>query len=68
MNLARGFEGLALLGAGDRDGPPAYREAINAYTAQLEDDERKGDAQFGIDQPETARVRLGLPNDGESGR
>jgi len=63
VNLARGFEGLALVAAADPDGPAVYREAIDAFTAQLEDDERKGDAQFGIDQLETTRVRLGLPGD-----
>ena len=53
--VGAGYLGLARLLAGDEAGQVQYDEAIAAFTAQLEDAEKKDDAQFGIDQLEKVR-------------
>jgi hypothetical protein len=55
--LGRGYLGLAQTMRGDADGRERYEAALAAFRKQLEDEERKNDAQFAIDQLETVRTR-----------
>jgi hypothetical protein len=58
--LGAGYLGLARWADGDPQGRAQYDEAIAAFREQLEDEERKDDAQFGIDQLEkTKAITLG---------
>lgn len=53
--LGAGYLGLARTLAGDPTGNTLYVEAVTAFGAQLEDSEKKDDAEFGISQLETVR-------------
>jgi hypothetical protein len=55
--LGYGYLGLARWIAGQEDGQPLYGEAISAFEAQLSDEARKEDAQFGIAQLQTVKER-----------
>lgn len=57
--LNAGYLGLARTLAGDPAGNSLYVEAITAYGAQLEDPDKKDDAEFGISQLEEVRGSLG---------
>ena len=50
--LGYGYAGLALQMAGDPEGAALYQQAIDTFKAQCEDEEKKGDAEFGISQLE----------------
>jgi hypothetical protein len=53
--IGAGYLGLARIADGEPSGPDLYGEAVAAFRAQLTDEERKDDAQFGIDQLEQVR-------------
>ena len=55
--VAAGYLGIAQQIAGDAAGKGQYAEALEAFKAQLADDKKKDDAQFGIDQLETVKGR-----------
>jgi len=55
--VGAGYLGLARLLAGDEAGQVQYDEAIAAFTAQLEIEDKKDDAQFGIDQLEVVKAK-----------
>jgi hypothetical protein len=55
--LEAGYLGLARWKAGEDGGQELYDEAIAAFTAQLGDESKAEDAQFGIDQLETVKAR-----------
>jgi hypothetical protein len=55
--LSTGYLGLARSLAGDDKGDALYRQAIGGFRSQLEDEARKDDAQFGIEQLETVKAR-----------
>jgi hypothetical protein len=55
--LGRGYLGLARWVRGDDDGRDLYETALFAFREQLEDEKRRDDARFGIDQLETVRAR-----------
>lgn len=48
--LSAGYLGLARRLAGAAEGGALYEQAIGAFRAQLEDEGKKDDAQFGLDQ------------------
>ncbi len=54
--IGAGYLGLARIADGEPSGPDLYGEAIAAFRAQLTDEERRDDAQFGIDQLERVRA------------
>lgn len=53
--LGAGYLGLARWAAGEEAGREQYAAALAAFTAQLADEAKKADAQFGIDQLEHVR-------------
>ncbi|MHC4470309.1 MAG: hypothetical protein ACYS99_05030 [Planctomycetota bacterium] len=55
--LASGFVGLARFLDGQESGRAQFDEAMEAFKAQLEVEERRDDAKFGIAQLETVRER-----------
>ncbi len=55
--LSAGYLGLAKGMAGDVDGDTLYEQACGAFKSQLEDETKKDDAQFGIEQLETVKSR-----------
>ena len=55
--LGLGYLGLARWVRGDDDGEEAYGDAVGTFRGQLEDEKRKGDARFGMDQLETVKSR-----------
>lgn len=55
--LEAGYLGLARWKAGDGGGRELYEEAIAAFGSQLEDEGKRSDAQFGIDQLETVKAK-----------
>lgn len=55
--LGRGYVGLARMVRGDEAGRAEYDAAVQAFRDQLEDEDKKADAQFGIDQLEVVRTR-----------
>ncbi len=57
--LGSGYLGLAQWLQGNDNGELRYAEAIAIFTAQLEDESKKDDAQFGIDQLENVRRKYG---------
>jgi hypothetical protein len=57
--LGHGYLGLARAAAGDPEGAALYERAVGAFTAQLEDEAKKDDAAFGIEQLETVHARYG---------
>ncbi len=56
--LGQGFRALAADRAGEPDAATGFAEALGTFEQQLEDDARKDDARFGIDQLRTAEQRL----------
>ena len=55
--IASGYGGLARWLDGQPSGKQQYEEAIKAFKSQLEDEERREDAEFGIAQLETVREK-----------
>ena len=55
--LGAGYLGLARWAAGENNGREQYEAALASFTAQLEDEAKKDDAQFGIDQLQTVKSR-----------
>jgi len=55
--LGEGYLGLAEWARGDETGRAHYDKAIADFRSRLEDEEQKGDAQFGVDQLEAVRSR-----------
>lgn len=53
--IGAGYLGLARIADGEPSGPDLYGEAMAAFRAQLADEERKDDAQFGLDQLERVK-------------
>jgi len=56
--LGAGYYGLARWAAGDAKGKAQYEEAIALFKAQLDDAEKKDDAEFGIAQLEVVREKF----------
>jgi hypothetical protein len=53
--LASGYIGLAAAASGDATGADRLDDALAAFKLQLADDDKRDDAQFGIDQLEKVR-------------
>jgi hypothetical protein len=53
--LGAGYLALARIADDEPSGPDLYAEALAAFRAQLNDPDRKDDAQFGLDQLERVR-------------
>ncbi len=53
--IGAGYLGLTRIADGEPSGPDLYGEALAAFRSQLTDEDRKDDAQFGIDQLERVR-------------
>ena len=64
MILGAGYLGIAQAVAGDKAGNALYQEAITAFGAQLQDEGKKGDAQFGIEQLVDQLMGCGVVFDG----
>jgi hypothetical protein len=56
--LGAGYFGLARWAAGDAKGKAQYEEAIALFKAQLDDAEKKDDAEFGIAQLEIVKAKF----------
>jgi hypothetical protein len=53
--LGMGYIGLAKWKNGNDEGKDKYEQAITTFKGQMQDEETKADAEFGIDQLETVR-------------
>lgn len=55
--LGRGYAAIAAAADGDPSAEASYRAAIAVFEAQLGDEDKRDDAQFGLEQLETVRTR-----------